>query len=58
VKDRFADWVALGSVDVDDFIAANFKDPDNWERNFRAAKAKSQVTKMFYLNTTPSGRAV
>jgi hypothetical protein len=44
VKDRFADWVALGSVDVEDFIGANFKDPEDWERNFKALKARGQVT--------------
>ena len=43
MKDRFIDWVALGSVDVDDFIVDNFKDPDDWERNFRASKARGQV---------------
>ena len=39
VKDRFAEWVALGSVDVDDYIATNFKTAQDWELNFKASKA-------------------
>jgi hypothetical protein len=29
---------------VEDFIGANFKDPEDWERNFKASKARGQVT--------------
>ena len=42
VKDRFNEWVALGSVDVEDYIMTNFKDSDQWEQNFRASKSRGQ----------------
>ena len=38
VKDRFIEWVALGSVDVEDYIMTNFKEAEHWEQNFRASK--------------------
>ncbi len=44
VKDRFSEWVALGAVDVEDYIVGHFKEPDDWERNFKASKARGQVS--------------
>jgi len=44
VKNYYSDWVALGSVEVEDFIAENFKEAEDWERNFKAAKARGQVS--------------
>ena len=38
VKDRFAEWVALGSVDVEEYITSNFKTAEDWELNFKASK--------------------
>jgi hypothetical protein len=43
VKNYYLDWVALGSVEVEDFIVENFKEAEDWERNFKAAKARGQV---------------
>ena len=42
VKDRFVEWVALGSVNVEDYIMTNFKDAEQWEHNFRASKSRGQ----------------
>ena len=42
VKDRFRDWVVLGSVDLDQMIEENCKTADDYERNFRNSKAKGQ----------------
>ena len=46
VKDRFAEWVALGSVDVDEYITANFKTAQDWELNFKASKV---ILKDWYM---------
>ncbi len=43
--------MALGSVDVDDFIQTNFKDPDDWEHNFRDSKVRAQN-----IGQLPSGK--
>ncbi len=42
VKDRFVDWVAIGSIDIENYIEKTCKEPDDWERNFRASKARGQ----------------
>ena len=42
VKDRFKDWVALGSVDLEEMIEKHCKDPEDWEANFRNSKLKRQ----------------
>ncbi len=39
---RFVDWVALGSIDLEHHIEQTCTDPDDWERNFRASKARGQ----------------
>ena len=50
VKDRFIEWVSLGSVDVENYIMTNFKTSEDWERNFRASKARGQE-----IGKLPSG---
>ena len=42
VKDRFKDWVILGSVNLEEMIEDNCKTADDFERNFRNSKAKGQ----------------
>ncbi len=49
VKDRYNDWVALGAVDVEDYIIEKFTDPADWEMNFKASKAKGQVNDLCVL---------
>ena len=43
VKSRFVDWVALGAVDIEDYIMQTCTKADDWEANFRASKARGQV---------------
>lgn len=43
VKSRFIDWVALGAVDIEDYIMQTCVKADDWEANFRASKARGQV---------------
>ena len=43
VKSRFIDWVALGAVDIEDYIMQTCAKADDWEANFRASKARGQV---------------
>jgi dynein heavy chain 2 len=50
-KDSFNDWVALGSVDIEDFIQENFKQPEDWDQNFSASKARGQD-----IGRLPSGK--
>ena len=42
VKDKFEDWVALGSVDMDDLIQKRCKTSEDYDKNFRASKSKGQ----------------
>ena len=35
VKERFIDWVSLGSVDMDELIEQSCHSPEDWEANFR-----------------------
>ena len=41
-RDKYLDWVAIGSVDIEDFIMEHFKSPDDWDQNFSASKARGQ----------------
>ena len=50
VKSRFVDWVALGAVDIEDYIMQTCTKADDWEANFRASKARGQVLYSPYLN--------
>ena len=42
IKDRFRDWVVLGSFQLEEMIEEHCKTPDDYERNFRNSKAKGQ----------------
>jgi dynein heavy chain 2 len=42
VKDRWLQWVALGSVDLDNLAHQYLLTSDDWDRNFRASKTWSQ----------------
>lgn len=48
VKSRFVDWVALGAIDIEDYIMTTCSRPEDWESNFRASKARGQV--IFAIN--------
>ena len=39
-RDKYLDWVAIGSVDIEDFIMDHFKSPEDWDQNFSASKAR------------------
>ena len=49
VKERFRDWVALGSIDMDAFIEEHCVTAEDYDRNFRASKAKGM--KSLYQNS-------
>ena len=36
------DWVVLGAVDLDQFVQDNLVIISDWERNFRALKARGR----------------
>ncbi|XP_059389920.1 dynein cytoplasmic 2 heavy chain 1 isoform X1 [Carassius carassius] len=40
--DKFKDWVVLGQVDVDVLVEKHLHNVQDWERNFRALKAKGK----------------
>uniref|UniRef100_A0A672SRA8 Dynein cytoplasmic 2 heavy chain 1 n=1 Tax=Sinocyclocheilus grahami TaxID=75366 RepID=A0A672SRA8_SINGR len=40
--DKFKDWVVLGQVDVDVLVEKHLHSVQDWERNFRALKAKGK----------------
>ncbi|XP_069679211.1 cytoplasmic dynein 2 heavy chain 1 isoform X2 [Periplaneta americana] len=42
VKDRWLQWVALGSVDLDQLAEQYLHTSEDWDRNFRASKTWSQ----------------
>ncbi|XP_076467409.1 LOW QUALITY PROTEIN: cytoplasmic dynein 2 heavy chain 1-like [Babylonia areolata] len=42
VMDKFRDWVVLGSLDLDQFVQDNLLHLSDWERNFRALKARGR----------------
>jgi hypothetical protein len=42
VKDRWLQWVALGSVDLDCLADQYLHSAEDWDRNFRASKTWSQ----------------
>ncbi|GIY28883.1 cytoplasmic dynein 2 heavy chain 1 [Caerostris darwini] len=41
-KNKFQDWVALGSVNMEDFVSQHCVTTEDWKRNFKSIKAKSQ----------------
>ncbi|KAK7096855.1 hypothetical protein V1264_003902 [Littorina saxatilis] len=42
VLDKFSEWVVLGAVDLDQFVQDNLIQLSDWERNFRALKARGR----------------
>ena len=50
-RDSFLDWVAIGSVDIEDYIMEHFKSPEDWDVNFSASKARGQD-----IGRLPSGK--
>jgi dynein heavy chain 2 len=42
VKDRWLQWVALGSVDLDRLADKYLHTSEDWDLNFRASKTWSQ----------------
>ncbi|KAK3862338.1 hypothetical protein Pcinc_031789 [Petrolisthes cinctipes] len=42
IKERFLDLCALGSCDIELLVEKNCKTAEDWDRNFRASKAKGQ----------------
>ena len=42
VQDQFKDWVVLGTVDLEKLIETHLQNVPDWERNFRALKAKGR----------------
>ncbi|XP_050986096.1 LOW QUALITY PROTEIN: cytoplasmic dynein 2 heavy chain 1 [Labeo rohita] len=42
VLDKFKDWVVLGQVDVDVLVEKHLHSVQDWERNFKALKAKGK----------------
>ncbi|KAL1260293.1 hypothetical protein QQF64_008120, partial [Cirrhinus molitorella] len=42
VLDKFKDWVVLGQVDVDVLVEKHLHSAQDWERNFKALKAKGK----------------
>lgn len=42
VQDQFKDWVVLGTVDLEKLIDTHLQTVPDWERNFRAIKAKGR----------------
>ncbi|EDO38992.1 predicted protein [Nematostella vectensis] len=42
VQEMFKDWVVLGSIDLDALVDKHLHDVADWERNFRALKARGR----------------
>ncbi|KAK3801155.1 hypothetical protein RRG08_006872 [Elysia crispata] len=42
VEEKFKDWVVLGALDLDQFVSDNLVQLSDWERNFRALKARGR----------------
>ncbi|XP_012944204.1 cytoplasmic dynein 2 heavy chain 1 [Aplysia californica] len=62
VEEQFKDWVVLGAIDLDQFVQDNLVQISDWEKNFRALKARgrdaeklpSQIkVDCITVNTTP-----
>ena len=41
-KAKFVDWVVLGSVDLDSLVDQYCQQVPDWERNFKALKARGR----------------
>ncbi|XP_075905861.1 cytoplasmic dynein 2 heavy chain 1 [Nelusetta ayraudi] len=42
VQDRFKDWVVLGQVDLEKLVERHLDSVQDWERNFKALKARGK----------------
>lgn len=42
VTERFCDWIVLGQVDLELLVDEHLESVQDWERNFRALKAKGR----------------
>ncbi|XP_076138461.1 cytoplasmic dynein 2 heavy chain 1 [Alosa pseudoharengus] len=42
VQDKFRDWVVLGQVDMEALVVKHLHNVQDWERNFKALKAKGK----------------
>ncbi|XP_041920571.1 cytoplasmic dynein 2 heavy chain 1 [Alosa sapidissima] len=42
VQDKFRDWVVLGQVDMEALVVKHLQNVQDWERNFKALKAKGK----------------
>ncbi|KPP72256.1 cytoplasmic dynein 2 heavy chain 1-like [Scleropages formosus] len=42
VQDKFKDWVVLGQVDIEALVDRNLHTVQDWERNFKALKARGK----------------
>ena len=38
----FQDWVVLGALDLDEFVDQHLVNLSDWEKNFRALKARGR----------------
>jgi len=41
-SDILQEWVVLGALDLDEFAFQNLKTLQDWERNFKAVKARGR----------------
>ena len=41
-KAKFVDWVVLGSIDLDSLVDQHCHQVPDWERNFKALKARGR----------------
>ncbi|XP_064610087.1 cytoplasmic dynein 2 heavy chain 1-like isoform X3 [Liolophura sinensis] len=42
VQDQFKDWVVLGGLDLDQFVSDHLENLSDWEKNFKALKARGR----------------
>ena len=52
--DTLQEWVVLGSLDLDEFAFQHLKTLPDWERNFKAVKARgrdaAKLPKYIFVN--------
>jgi hypothetical protein len=44
---KLSDWVALGTLDLEEFMDAHLEDVQDWELNFRILKVGSGTSYLF-----------
>ncbi|CAH1776602.1 unnamed protein product [Owenia fusiformis] len=42
VQEKFKDWVVLGALDLDEYVESQLHSLQDWERNFKALKARGR----------------